>query len=41
MKTITDDLEIIQVYIYKRIDEVNINNKIIRKMNEPFLNDIT
>ena len=41
IKPITDDLEIIQVHIHKRINEENTNNKIIRRMHEPLLNDIT
>ena len=41
IKPITDDLEIIQVHIHKRINEENNNTKIIRRMHEPLLNDIT
>ena len=41
IKPITDDLEIIQIHIHKRIIEENNNNKTIRRMPEPLLNDIT
>ena len=35
-----EDFDIIQIHILKRINEEN-NSKIVRKMNEPLLNDIT
>ena len=40
IKSSSDDLDIVQIHIHKRINEGN-NNENIRKMNEPLLNGIT